>query len=141
MKHQESIILENFRKHFHGFPKGRIIKSESPDFILKCGQKHAIGIELTRLEHSEYIINPASFASFIEHLHAAIRNKSEKLSNYRKNNLNAYWLIIHADSIVHKIPEFTERLRDSIPASGFDRVFLFALFEGEVWELHDSVWE
>ena len=138
MNPHESIILENFRKHFPGFPKGRLLKSESPDFILKSGPKHAIGIELTRLDNTKYNINPASFASFIEHLHSAISNKSEKLSIYRKNNLNAYWLIIHADSIDQKIPEFAERLRDSIPARDFDRVFLFALFEGEVWEIYHS---
>jgi len=138
MKHQESIILESFRKHIPGFPKGKLLKSESPDFILKSGPKHAIGIELTRLENEKYIINPASFASFIEHIHSAISNKSEKLRNYRKNNLNAYWLIIHADSIEHKIPEFENRLRDSIPAADFDRVFLFGLFEGNVWEIHSK---
>lgn len=134
-KHQESIILEGFRKHFPGFPKGKLIKSESPDFILKTGPKQAIGIELTGLKDARYVIHPASFASFIGHLQSAISGKSEKLARYRKNNLSAYWLIIHADDIDQRIPEFEERIRDSIPATEFGRVFLFALFEGKVWEL------
>ncbi|MFO7614188.1 MAG: hypothetical protein R6W71_06055, partial [Bacteroidales bacterium] len=85
---------------------------------------------------AQYVINPVSFASFTEHLQVAISNKSEKLRIYRKNNLNAYWLILHADSIDHRVPEFEDRLRDSIPASGFDRVFLISLFEGIVSELY-----
>lgn len=46
---EEWIFLEAFRHVSHGFPSGRIIKSESPDFILRHSRRWAIGIEITRL--------------------------------------------------------------------------------------------
>ncbi|MGC9470638.1 MAG: hypothetical protein ACP5D1_03735 [Bacteroidales bacterium] len=49
---EEWIFLEAFRHMSQGFPSGRIIKSESPDFILRHSRRYAIGIEITRLTGS-----------------------------------------------------------------------------------------
>ena len=46
---QEFIVIKSFKDHYPDFPKGRIIKSESPDFIVRNGPKYKIGIELVQL--------------------------------------------------------------------------------------------
>ena len=41
--------MHHFMKAYRDFPKGKLLKSESPDFILKLNPKKTIGIELTHL--------------------------------------------------------------------------------------------
>lgn len=54
VKKQLEILLVNyFRNQYPDFPKGKIVASESPDFVIKTKNKQQLGIELTRL-------NPAS---------------------------------------------------------------------------------
>ncbi|QIA09582.1 hypothetical protein [Draconibacterium halophilum] len=54
IKKQLEILLVNyFRDQYPDFPKGKVVASESPDFVIKMKNKHKLGIELTRL-------NPAS---------------------------------------------------------------------------------
>ncbi len=54
VKKQLEVLLVNFfRECYVDFPKGRIVASESPDFVVKMKNAKSLGIELTRL-------NPAS---------------------------------------------------------------------------------
>jgi hypothetical protein len=53
---EEKLIMRLFIKAYVDFPKGKIIKSESPDFVLRTGPKFNTGIELTRL-HSNNSLN------------------------------------------------------------------------------------
>jgi hypothetical protein len=46
---EEQAILNYFRETYEEFPKGKLLKSESPDFILRVNRKKTIGIELTKL--------------------------------------------------------------------------------------------
>ena len=48
-KQLELLLMHFFRECSPDFPKGKIVPSESPDFILKLKSKNRIGIELTRL--------------------------------------------------------------------------------------------
>lgn len=48
-KQVEVLLIEYFRKCYPDFPKGKIVPSESPDFIAKIKNAHLLGIELTRL--------------------------------------------------------------------------------------------
>jgi hypothetical protein len=48
-KQLEILLINYFRESFTDFPKGRIIPSESPDFIIKLKSRNHLGIELTRL--------------------------------------------------------------------------------------------
>ena len=48
-KQVEILLMHYFRKCYMAFPKGKLVPSESPDFILKVNTKKGIGIELTRL--------------------------------------------------------------------------------------------
>lgn len=41
--------MEYFRTCYKEFPKGKVVASESPDFLLKMKNAHLLGIELTRL--------------------------------------------------------------------------------------------
>ena len=45
----EHLLIHYFRECCNAFPKGKLIASESPDFILKINMKLNLGIELTRL--------------------------------------------------------------------------------------------
>ena len=48
-KELEILLINYFRNYYEDFPKGQLIPSESPDFILKMKNQHELGIELTRL--------------------------------------------------------------------------------------------
>lgn len=48
-KIEEKQLLIHFKNCFDDFPEGKIIDTESPDFIIKTAKKEEIGIELTRL--------------------------------------------------------------------------------------------
>ncbi|MGC9353630.1 MAG: hypothetical protein ACP5D9_07315 [Mariniphaga sp.] len=48
-KQLEILLMHYFRECYPGFPKGRLIPSESPDFILTLKSRNNLGIELTRL--------------------------------------------------------------------------------------------
>lgn len=52
-KQLEILLVNYFRLCYDDFPKGRLVPSESPDFIVKMRSRRELGIELTRL-------NPAS---------------------------------------------------------------------------------
>jgi hypothetical protein len=132
---QESIILDRFKKHFPGFPKGKIIKSESPDFLLMSSGKPAIGIELTSLPLIKYTLGNENNEYFISDMVHAISRKLEKLKTYRHKHAEAYWLIIFADSIEFNGFSINGQFDAAISKNGFDRVFLFDLFEARVWEI------
>jgi hypothetical protein len=70
-KQMEVLIIEYFRECYNEFPKGKVVPSESPDFILKMKSTHLLGIELTRL-------NPANAVPISENLQQEI-NFQEQL--------------------------------------------------------------
>jgi hypothetical protein len=136
---QEWIIIRYFRAHFPGFPKGRLSKAESPDFILRTGPKKLIGIEITQIHPA---VPNLSYSGHLETQWAVkqvintIAAKQEKLTLYRAGKFTEIWLIIHAD---YAEEGATDRL-DAIyplgqPGQGFNRVFLFNLYRHHVTEL------
>lgn len=48
-KQVEVLLIDYFRECYEEFPKGKIVPSESPDFLVKMRNTHLLGIELTRL--------------------------------------------------------------------------------------------
>ena len=48
-KQLEILLINYFRECFSDFPGGKIIPSESPDFIIRLKSNNHLGIELTRL--------------------------------------------------------------------------------------------
>jgi hypothetical protein len=132
---QERVILDIFRSNFQAFPKGRLIKTESPDFVLKTSPKRSIGIELTALPAPVYAISGETIPVFIADLQLTIMKKEEKLKNYKKKKVDEYWLVINAGFIdVHSI-NFNNHIDKLTVCSGFKRIFLFETSKGFVWEL------
>jgi hypothetical protein len=133
---QENIILEQFRKNFPDFPNGRLFKSESPDFILMTTKGKVIGIELTALPSLSYTLDENSILNFLDDFSHSLSKKQKKLVNYQKQHANGYWLIIFADSIEANGFDLNAKLVALDINSGFERIFLFELFNGFVWPLN-----
>lgn len=63
-KQLEIVLLEYFRESYSDFPRGAIVPSESPDFIVSLKNHHLLGIELTRLNPGNAVIqSPAQIAA------------------------------------------------------------------------------
>ncbi|MBN2348992.1 MAG: hypothetical protein JXJ22_09155 [Bacteroidales bacterium] len=140
----ENLIMHYFAEKYDQFPSGKLIKTESPDFILKRSSRSAIGIELTRLKqpnsfnylHSDrpYESLPVPFTK--ENLEKTIYNKEEKLPIYRKKKVEELWLIITAEiiekSTSYNIPDKIDQWNFN---SKFHKVFFFEIFSGNIFEL------
>ena len=125
-KIRERELLDQFRFVYPNFPKGKIIASESPDFILKPNRKRTIGIELIQLFPNE---------NLLESIQASIVKKEEKLRLYQKKVLENYWLIITTDSL-HLFKFNIQNLIDKSEFdSKYDRVFLFEVAKNKIFEL------
>jgi len=48
-KQLEILIMQYFRESYGDFPRGIVLSSESPDFLVRLKSKNVLGIELTRL--------------------------------------------------------------------------------------------
>lgn len=127
-KYEEKLVMGLFRKAFPDFPKGRLVASESPDFMLKLNRRQTIGIELTRLDLDHQDI----FTS----IELGISAKNQKLSIYQKKLLKAAWLIIYTEDIGHTThSNFRKKLENFSVMSGYDRQFLFDLFTQTVYTI------
>ena len=132
--YDEHIIMRYFRERYNDFPKGKLINSESPDFILKVSKKRSIGIEITQIhEIAGSIRNLSQLVSETEKI---LTKKDNKLSLYKKNKLYAYWLIVSTESLdLSDKTTIEPGLANINFVSGFDKVFLFDLFGGNLFEL------
>jgi len=146
---EELLIMEQFRNEFKAFPKGKLQKSESPDFILRVSPKNAIGIELTKLHgptvnkyktHYPSKINGYTAPEFNrENLEFTIAAKNEKLAYYQEKKLNQFWLLITAD--LEESPVYYNlgnKLQNWSFLSGFHKLFLLELKARKVFELNIS---
>ncbi len=85
-KIEEKQYLKHFILECQNFPTGKIIETESPDFIIKLNKKNSIGLEMTKLYFSEDNKNHKP-----NHHFNTIENKIiEKSKNkyFEKNKLN-----------------------------------------------------
>jgi len=125
---EEILILEYFRKHYPDFPKGKLIKSESPDFVLKETPKKSIGIELTHLNYTAPTLK--------EKIERTLVNKNQKFNLYKSQKFNEIWLIIHNDFVEEAISyNIQNKLINWVFLTKFEKVFLFDLFENKIFEL------
>lgn len=132
--HKEKLVLELFRRYYNEFPKGRLQKTESPDFILKISTKKSIGIELTEL----YNHNQKESNFSVEQIEILIAKKEEKIRLYRKKKVSELWLIVTVDAIeqsdLHNLISGIEKHEFN---SLFNKVFLFEIFNRKIFELVD----
>jgi hypothetical protein len=97
-KNEERNSLDLLIKLFPGFPAGKIVHAESPDFIVHSGPKRKIGVELTRYTQPGY--NPTDETNhFIPELTQGslldvIHSKEQKIPIYQKKKLARIWLVI-----------------------------------------------
>ena len=107
---REKEVIAVLRKIWPEFPKGKLIKSESPDFILKTNRKFSIGIEITRIDEpkSKSVKGENSMRHFTgqpfkvtrtamitrKQIESTIRRKEEKLDLYHKSMADEYWLVV-----------------------------------------------
>ncbi|MBN1819930.1 MAG: hypothetical protein JXR31_09500 [Prolixibacteraceae bacterium] len=56
-KQLERLLIDLFKENYPDFPKGKIIESESPDFIVERSVKFSVGIELTRLYPESQVVS------------------------------------------------------------------------------------
>ena len=147
---EEMLIMEYFKNEYKEFPKGKLQKSESPDFILRVSPKNAIGIELTKLYGSTVNKHKTHYPRKIvgyhapkfnrENLEYTIGAKNEKLAYYQKKRLNQLWLLITADLDQSPVNyNLGNKLKNWSFVSGFQKVFLFELKTREVFDLNIQI--
>jgi hypothetical protein len=130
-KSEERVTFDLLRSAYPELPDGRIIVSESPDFIIQSGPRSKTGIELTRYSR------PGDLSTLSrDHLTKIIRAKEQKLSLYRKKLLNRIFLVILMDSFWHRaqfnIRNQLDRWRIE---SEFDCILLFDTRKNRVYDL------
>jgi hypothetical protein len=146
---EEMLIIEQFRNSYAGFPKGKLIKSESPDFIVKKTVKTSVGIELTKLHGPKVHKFKTHYPSVIngyqppelnrENIEFTIQAKNEKLYIYQQKKLYQLWLLITADMDKNLVSfNLSNKLEIWNFFSGFEKVFLFELKSRKVFELKVS---
>jgi len=131
---EEEAAIRYFKEKYPAFPKGKLIKDESPDFILKTGRHYSIGIELTQIISPQHGFQ--NDFQFIDEVMKTILKKNGKLPLYSQKKTNEIWLIITCDDLNFQDnfrPE--ENLFTAGLKSGFNRIFLFDLFGGNVIEV------
>jgi hypothetical protein len=137
---EEIMILELFRKSYAVFPKGKLVKSESPDFILNLSPRKSIGIEITRLHDGSISKNNPGFpvAELTQrNIENTINHKEEKLPLYQKKKISECWLIIATDYIQlpkgKNIPALIEKWKFN---TGYQKIFLIDLFNPKIHQLN-----
>jgi hypothetical protein len=90
-KEEERLVMQLFRKSFADFPKGRLVPSESPDFILIINRHTRLGIELTQIDRGRN--------NLMGKIKARIEAKNKKLSQYKTMTTGPYWLVIYVEDL------------------------------------------
>jgi len=75
-------------------PKGRIIKSESPDFIIQNSRKRKVGIEITRWIANAYMVDGSIEKFKPSEIIPIIDKKQNKISIYHKLRFTRTILIV-----------------------------------------------
>lgn len=85
-KSEERSILEYFSRVYDDFPGGKIMESESPDFIVSPGPKQRIGIEITRLAQAK-VQNEKYFPARINNHENDILHEARKIYYAKENSI------------------------------------------------------
>ena len=132
-KQEERAYLDTLALLYPGFPDGRIMASESPDFVIRSGPRQATGIEITRMTRKDFNWLEGRAGYFLplltrDQLVEKIRTKEEKLELYRKKRLHEIWLVIIVKGFSNPGPfNIHNQLQNWHIGSSFDRVLLIDL--------------
>ncbi|MEZ5197947.1 MAG: hypothetical protein R2764_16645 [Bacteroidales bacterium] len=126
-KEEEKLVMQYFRESRDDFPQGKLVVSESPDFMLRINRKKAFGIELTRLPESP---------NFVDALFEIMGKKEQKINHYRGKGFIEIWLIIYTNDL-KKVNSFNldNKINNLAFQSSFSKVFLFDLFERQIYDI------
>ncbi|MBK9290564.1 MAG: hypothetical protein IPM52_02875 [Bacteroidetes bacterium] len=131
-KKEESEVLRAWLQIGSDLPKGRIVSSESPDFLWHISRRKIIGIELTKLmfpfsaAHIDLGIREGRW-HLIQKLNQLIVSKNELIPLYLSNTRSSeIWLLVDCDDMAfgymhHLLPGIGEWLA----ANRFSRIDLF----------------
>lgn len=127
-KLHESKVFQIFKELADDFPKGKIVQTESPDFLIRINRKKVIGVELTELHGQTFHENFRHFKNpelLYEHLEQTIQSKEEKIYLYQKIKPVELWLLIHIRSFQNQLSfNYQNKLGNWNFTSSFDRIFL-----------------
>lgn len=143
-KLEEREYLDQLVRLYPGFPQGRIISSESPDFIVYTKGRRKTGIELTRLtrnDGSPYRSDNHFKPDFsVESLQELIRCKEAKLELYRKKSVQGVWLLILVNGFSHSSAfNIRNHLEKWKPETSFNAVLVLDLILQKVYEIKPPV--
>jgi len=119
---KEKQLLSLFKQLYKDFPKAKIIKRESPDFVLQLSPKKCIGVELTE------IVDSLNNDSLLQ----TILKKEDKIYLYQRIKPHRLWLIIYTN-VNSKFNTTELEINDIV--SSFDKVFLFLIINQHIIEL------
>ncbi len=131
-KQLEILLIQYFKDCYSDFPKGKIIPSESPDFIVTLKSKNSLGIELTRL-------NPlnAKLPDAEELLKKGIREEIVLLAKSLFEDTNSHKLFvkflfsenmpIHQESTVSKAAQLANIIRQIVEGKSEESFFRHSL--------------
>ncbi|MCK4748436.1 MAG: hypothetical protein KAT15_15400 [Bacteroidales bacterium] len=139
-KNEERASLDLLISLYPGFPAGKIVHTESPDFIIHSGPRKKIGVELTRYTQPGF--NPNEETNhFIPELTRnglldVINAKEQKIPIYQKKILKRIWLVILVEGFSNS-PSFNiqNQLESWKIDSLFESVMLLDLMGERVYVL------
>lgn len=153
-KQLELLLINYLRSSYSDFPKGKIVSSESPDFIVKTKPAKKIGIELVRLA-PEKLFNHLADNEFRSEL---INDVSELFE--RSSDLKLFVKIcfsdqktIHEERLLTVSAILANRIRNTVSNKNHRSFFYRSLTANELPEgieqvlivhhpeLEESVWE
>ena len=123
-KMEERRVLDFVRTRLADFPKGRVIASESPDFIIVT-RHFKVGIEITRWFVPDE--EPASGRTkfLLSDLNNLIAQKEALLPFYRKQLLHSCHLIVSLETNNESLANHLRvKLMHTVMSSAFNRLFV-----------------
>ncbi len=137
-KAHEHQVLQIFRNLVSDFPKGKVLPTESPDFLVRLNRKKVIGIELTELHGQTFYDNQGFYNTpelLYQNIGDTISAKEGKIYLYQKVKPVELWLLIHLRSFQDQLNfHYRNKLTNWDFNSSFDRIFLL---EEKNRELHE----
>ncbi len=138
----ERAYFDQFRQLYNEIPHGKIIQSESPDFIIRS-RHFMLGVEITRIYqeniievYSETIPSIISKAVFLSALHPILEKKESKRLRYQTKRMNSNWLVIvFVRESANQPYNFLKELDNTSVESGFEKVFLLDVYANQLIEL------
>jgi hypothetical protein len=136
---QEWLVMRYFRQNYPDLPKGKLEKSESPDFRLWTTPRRFIGIEITQAHQAGQLNTQGilHYDTVLIQINESVKAKESKLRLYRSGGPVEVWLIIFSDySEYGAFDKVKKEFSDIVLETSFDKVFLFDLDSQQTFQLN-----